>query len=480
MYKSEDRTIKQLEPAAKQPEQSSKAVEQPKPEASKQPSVSQSNNPTVTTNQSTESEPVLIHDRHFDSNSIALTQQSRPNVVKSAPSTLQVGKHHATFSHACYREGYWDQKEDKYVKGKMLMYGVNDKLQRDYHDIYFSQLHPDWGVSHEYVAGHFPPRNVPVLEGNTFFYTLFEDNIAQFYQELACHVPVMLTQEYRDSVGYSQHWWNHFFAPHITFAEAHRPQTNAKWCAKQMKWVLESAQEYQPNMPINILDERQLAPRKKAIKDSSEPMMCFQNVTLYQSSSCNGVTGPYPNGTDATYAHIKQHIFSQLGLTPKRECARKMVIYDRYDAPRRRLMNGADMKKFFEEKLRARPHTEQVQVLHVQDLPKQVLDQARFFNDADIVIQPHSASNYNALFMHDGAAHMEIGQHGTWFGTGIAPYINTGLHYYKWDWGYELLDYDPKWDNQEFLGERSFRASRDLMEALWDSLQHRFCNSTSG
>lgn len=419
----------------------------------------------------------------------ALTTQSSPIILPSAPSKLHLGEHHATFSHTCYRNGYWDIQAQEYVKGKLLLFAVNEKLQKEYENEYFNKNHPDWAIKHEFVSGQFPPRDVPLLDGNTFFYNLFEDNIAQFYQELACHMPIMLNQQYRQQVDHHQHWWSHVFAPYIDFAQdpqvfnnlTNRTEPKARWCPKQLKWVVESMQEYQPNLEIKIHDGQGLSDRMHFLdrSDHEQPLMCFQNVTLYRSGSCNGVSGPYPNGTNAVYAHIKQHIFKQLSLTPHRSCASKMVIYDRYDAPRRRLMNGKQMKEFFEAKIRERPHTSPVEIIHAQDLPKNVIDQARYFNEADIVIQPHSASNYNALFMHDGAAHMEIGQHGTWFGTGIAPDITTGLYYKKWDTGYQLMDYDPKWDNQEFRGERSFYATKELMEDLWTELQPRFCNTTS-
>lgn len=373
--------------------------------------------------------------------------------ISSIRSSEKIYQHHVEFTNVCYQDS--------------MIYMMDNTVEEQniQNTEYWDKLDPFWPIHHEYVKSkEFLQQQYTKLNGSTFMYTLAVDNIAQFYQEMACHLPVLLNSEYQyNTTGNSELKFDEFFTPHMNIIYADNATYQSDWCDSQLKWVVETMEE-KKSTKINIRDQ-------KWYEGLPSKLMCFEKLTIYQAGSCNGLSGPYPPRTDKVYADLRSHIFDKYHLRKQSACVSTVLVYDRSNASRRRLLNGVNITNYFRKQISEGGY--KANVIQISDIPSRIFEQMQLYNVADLVIEPHSASNYNAMFQTDNAIHYEIGQHGSWFELGISPYLP--MNYTRFTYGWDLIPYDPKVDNQEFLGERSFYIQQQLIEDMWSESKHRFC-----
>lgn len=379
---------------------------------------------------------------------ITCTHHSHPiQLVKS--SEQRVYRHHVEFDNVC-----WVKQADGHSRLQLI--NVPTAVQRRFDREYWSKNDPFWRLYREYVDFSPTSSETVHLKGTTFFYTLHVDNIAQFFQELACHEPILLNRQYRAG---RNHTWDNFFTPHLQIGQPRKATGEDAWCHQQLKWTVEAAEVLQPGHPIHLTGQHNL---------STHPRVCFDRVIVYQPGSCKWHDEPlinaFPAGTREANRLRSGHILRSHGLREKvGQCLKSIIVYDRGDAGRRRLINGQHVVDTLEKMTN-------VSVRLLSSLPQDIHGQMEVYNSADLFIEPHSASNYNTQFQPAGALHYEIGQHAisSWWERGMAPWSDQV--YKAWKFGWQVVDDNdttlPANDVNRLIGERDFAASDDLIRGL--------------
>ena len=96
------------------------------------------------------------------------------------------------------------------------------------------------------------------------------------------------------------------------------------------------------------------------------------------------------------------------------------------------------------------------------------------YNQQEMHVAPHSASAYNAMWLPArGGVNVEVGQHPTWACKGLAPLLSQQFHVINE--GFELLPFDPAFDNHPSDGERSFNAGPEMMQAIFNATKGSLC-----
>ena len=179
-------------------------------------------------------------------------------------SSYEIYEHHVQFKNVCYQDS------------NIYLLDNSDEEQKILDNKYWSSLNPQLGLSHRYINSESLTDHIKI-NGSTFMYILVVNNIAQFYRELTCHMPVLISQQYRSKLG-NPIKFDTFFAPNV---QINNRNSQSDLCESQLKWMIEATKTLQSS-PINIID-------RLWYKNKNTPMLCFDKLTLYQPNSCEHV-----------------------------------------------------------------------------------------------------------------------------------------------------------------------------------------------
>jgi hypothetical protein len=360
--------------------------------------------------------------------------------------------------------------KDSQDRKEIIFFSVDSARRAKYDAEYWSVNSLNWRLYHRYLDSlsdtefpyvgppFFPFHGAPYFRGSTFFYTYSEDNIAQSYQETVCHLPPLIDPTYR--ANHSITGYDHFLALHMHIVDANGTNLERDWTETQIRFVADSVQGLQSDRDLNLIDHGTW------IGMGRPETMCFDELIVYQSASClwYDERSPYPPTMNTTLQSHFGRLFQEHHLRTEVPCVQNITIYDRSNTSRRRMLNAYDLKLYLEHQARVYGLDLHVQVL--SSITGHIFEQMHRTNGQEMWIEPHSASNYNMLWLPFNAVAVELGVHGSWYARGVGRYMPQT--YKVMEWGTELVAYNKSLDNMEFAGERSFHVSRDLMQGIFN------------
>ena len=366
------------------------------------------------------------------------------------------GTHHTRFTNVCMNIG----KDDKKT---LQFFHVDPETREAFDREYWSQNSPQWQLFHTYLddtqSRQFPLPGSLMLPGRTFALLLAVDNIAQYYQEVVCHMPALIDPVYQHN--HSLSGYDHLFTLHLNVNDADGT-IKRDWCESQTHLIADTMQALQSDRVIHVLDSL-------AWNQYSRPQsICFDELIIYNPNHCqwNAETSPYPVSLKAAHESHLNRAFDSLHLRKEVPCVQNITIYTRMDASRRKLLNGDELRDYLVQQ--GQEHGLDIRVSVLDRITGDLYAQAAMYNAHEMHIAPHSGSAYNAMWLPlHGGVYVEVGQHGTWYGRGTGPLspqffraINTG---------YITPPFNSSLDNHDHIGERSFEASPELMKAIFDT-----------
>ena len=389
-----------------------------------------------------------------DDGSASQPMPSPPRIVSQQHTN---GTHHTRFSQVCLKIGADETKT-------LLFFHLDQDARARFDRDYWSRNSVHWRLYHDYLDEEqsrlFPLPGSLYLPGSTFFYTLAVDNIAQYYQELVCHLPPMIDAEYQRHHLLSG--YDHLFTLHMKVLDANGTHPR-DWCESQLRLVGDTMQALQPQRPIHLMDQqvwtRYGQPRE----------MCFDELVVYQPASCQWASevSPYPASLKAGHESHLKRVFTTQRLRTQTPCLHNITIYSRMDAPRRRLLNADELVSYFELRIAALRLDAVVRLIdHIQG---DLFAQMRLFNSADVVVAPHSASAYNAMWLPTNGLYLEIGLHGSWYEFGTAPLAQQTFRSFNDKRWFVVPPFNASFDNHPHEAERSFYGTPELFRVLFDA-----------
>jgi hypothetical protein len=386
-----------------------------------------------------------------------------PRVVSTQETN---GTHHTRFNNVCL-----DIAPDE-VK-TIQFFNVNHTTRQQFDSQYWDRNSVHWRLYHAYLddaqSRQFPMPGSLYLPGSTFFYSLAQDNCAQWYQEAICHMPAMIDQQYQAANNLPG--WDHLFILHMNVLDANGTNRKRDWTESQLRMIGDTMAYQQSGRPIHLLD--------KAIwTNYGRPRsICFDSVTVYQPASCqwNAEVSPYPTTLKAAHESHLDRVFEDNHLRTHVPCVQNITIYTRQNTQRRRLMNGQEVAQYL--RTQASLHQLDVRVTVLDSIDGDIFAQQRTWNSQEMFISPHSASTYNTMWLPYNGVAIEIGSHGTWYGRGAAPLARQS--FFALNYGYQVIPYNETYDNHPHEAERSFRATEEVMRGIFNSTMYeapvQFC-----
>jgi hypothetical protein len=204
--------------------------------------------------------------------------------------------------------------------------------------------------------------------------------------------------------------------------------------------------------------------------------MCFEHLTFHRPNACGGFElERRPTNQKKTLKLVRSALFRRLKL-PRMSvpidrhtllpCTRRILIYDRNNTVRRRLMNIEAIKNSI-----TGYRCLNVSVIH--SIPKLPMDQALLLNSVDVFIMPHGATAYLSLFLPDFAWLIEIGLN-TWIKHGLIPALPLSYHHINF--GLDLMKYDPSFDRLGSAAvDRSFTVNRTAIDFIQSRVLYNAC-----
>ena len=148
-------------------------------------------------------------------------------------------------------------------------------------------------------------------------------------------------------------------------------------------------------------------------------------------------------------------------------CLQTALLYTRRDQNARTWLNPEQTAELLEAM------GMRVRVLH--QMPATSAHQAELFNSEDIIVMPHGAAAYNAIFLHSQAYFFELG--GTWWGHQMAHAYPAG-HWVQLVNTDPVLTFNASIHRSANPGELPFHLSNNQSERIANIVRPHICART--
>lgn len=363
-----------------------------------------------------------------------------------AGALVTAGIYGGVYSNACI-------DKEVNLKGALIARGPLDQssFPRDF------QKDIVWPVT--YGAPSYPVRYFP---GRTALLPMDGGNIAHDFQKLVSFMSLLLGNTSATRVALTP----------VTAAIAASFDPLHSWMSHPALAVLNavaSAQARDLNYYVCTGSRCPLSLRATSV-NANEKIVCFEElVLLVDVFRAHAFLEPTAPNMRSILSSFKTHLFAGLNLREHGEgCLRTAVIYGREDQRTRTLVN-ANMIEAALQQL-------QLQVVRIMSMPSEPTEQQQLFNSADIVVMPHGAAAYNAIYMHDSGHFFELGVHSTWWGIMMAHLYPSGPYYeVKFPELVPEVTFNASFHQLNFTGERAFELSSEGIKFIVDAVREHVC-----